>query len=529
MPHDILIPIPADAAARDELVRRVRALTALDHPRVEPVAGAQLRADDRLAVRRGPGAVADLPAVLEVRGRLSAAEAAGLLVAVAQGLAALHSAGLDQGGLTVRDVVLDADGVGMLRPRLEPADGAVPVAGAAASSVVGPGRGGTGDDAAARDVHALATLVAGLVGDRSDDDVVALGAVLAPALAPDPRVRPEAGTLAAHADAALDAEPVHLPERARLAAAALGAGARDRARHGDAEPDADGTAASAGGAGPRSGGVPATRRAVRRPAREPGRDPGGAHPARGVARRRRRRGAGPVGTPTGQPGGLADGPPGGRGSRRGDAGIVRRRRRRGVRRRLPGVVGAMGVAVVVAGLVAVGLEVRQPDEGAGVAAPGSAVAEVAAVPASSVAGGDPAADAPASDAFADVRAVRDRHAPAAAAAALTRSRVALLSGGPGSVDGVDRRGSAAHDADSRLLARVESSGTTVRGAQVEVHGASTRESAGDTALVDVRYEIDAHVQEAADGSTAQVPASGVRRASLGLAWTDDGWRVTTVG
>lgn len=475
VPHEVLIPIPTDADARDALLRRVRELAALEHPRVEPVVGAQLRDDGVLVVRRGAGAAAGLPAVLAVRGRLSVAEACGLLVAVAQGLAALHSAGLDQGGVGPADVVLAADGTAMLRPAvLIEAGGA-------------PAPGTQPDDAAAHDVHTLAALVADLLGDGAGgrarggrtDDAVALRAVLAPALAPDPRVRPEAGTLAAEAADACAHEALHLPERARLAAAALGVALRD--------PTADPTTGGPEGVAS-SDGVRA-RRAVRRP---------GQSGARTRAEVHRRRGDGAARRPGRRPRGR------GRGRDHAPRPAWWRRAR-------SGLVAVVGVGVVVTALAGVVLEVRQPD-----------------------ASGDPEAAAttpghePSEPATGPTDAVRDRKDPAGAAAALTRSRVALLAGGPGSVDEIDLPGSAAHDADSRLLADVEAAGTRVEGAQVEVHATRTRDRTGSTAQVEVDYEIGPHVQQAGDGSTTQVAASGVRSATLDLTWTDGGWRVTGV-
>ncbi|CAM3643650.1 hypothetical protein [Isoptericola cucumis] len=482
MPHEDLIPIPADAAARDALLRRVRELAALDHPRVEPVVGAEPRDDGVLVVRRGPGAAADLPAVLAVRGRLTATEASGLLVCVAQGLAALHSAGLEQGGVGAGDVVLDGDGTAMLRPALQLERDGAPS---------GPGPAGV--DAAAHDVHTLAALVAELGGAQpaarpggrpggpgsADDETVALQAVLAPALAPDPRVRPEAGTLAAQAADACAHEPVLLPERARLAAAALGVSVRDPAhRSHDASWDRSTE--------------PVARRAVRRP----GATGETAVRARAASHRRPAAGDGRTGGST-------------RGAR------AARRDASGTRRRLSGVAAAVGVGVVVAGIVVVALEVRQPD------APAVATATTPAG-----ASGGAAREGAAEAVHADP--VRDRAEPAAAAAALTRARVALLAGGPGSADEIDLAGSAAHAADSRLLSQVEAAGTQVEGAHVEVHATRTRDRTERTARVEVDYTIGAHVQQAADGATTQVAASGVRSATLDLTWTEGGWRVSAV-
>jgi len=466
VPSDELIPIPADAAAREALLHRVEALGALDHPRVEPVLAVEVRADGNLVVRRGPGAAADLPAVLAVRGRLSAHEAAGLLVATAQGLAALHSQAMAHGGVGARDVVLGADGVALLRPRLV-ADRAAGAPGAADL-----------DAAAAQDVHELAGLVADLLGDRTDDAAVRLRAVLAPALAPDPLVRPEAGTLAAHADSALDPEPVRLPERAQLAAAALGAGRPERRP---------------------AGGVPQrTSSARRRTVGRPGRD--GDQGAIGA-------------------GGHEQPPRGRHGARHQGRAVRVQPSRPGATPALRAVAraaGVVGAVAVVAGLGAAVLEASSPGEASTRVVPAGPAGSGAAVATPARAGlVGPAVD-------------DDPDDPASAAVALTQRRVALLSG-DGTVEAVDLPGSPAHVADTDLVARMARAGTRVDGVEVVVHRADLAGSgAGGEARVTVEYEIGAHVQRDADGTSTTVPTSGRRTAVLGLAWTDGGWRVETV-
>ncbi|MEL7974675.1 hypothetical protein AAG589_02335 [Isoptericola sp. F-RaC21] len=437
------LPIPTDAGTRDALLERVRALATLRHPCVEPVVAVDVRDDGTLAVRRG-GAATDLPTVLAVRGRLTSREAAGVLVAVARGLAAVHSAGLRQGALAAHDVVLDPGGGALLRPRAD-------VGGTA-------GVGAAADDPAdgeAADVHALAALVADLLGDRSDDDAAALRAVLAPASAPDPRVRPEAGALAAQADAAVAVETVRLPEPAALAAASLG-------RRATVPAPAAGT--------PRAG-VPRARRTVRRA-------DGGA-----------------VGRPPSRSGHRAPAP------RRGRAG-----------RRVLGVVGAVGVVAV---LTTVAVQVRAPG---GAAEPGATAREATLQKAA-------AERAPAQD------PTQDRADPAAAAAELTRRRVALLAAEEPAPEGwgsVDVPASPAHEADVALLEDTAQAGTQVRGAAARVEDTDTRRQEGAEADVVVRYAIGAHEQVADDGTVTAVPASDVRTATLRLAWTPAGWRVAEV-
>jgi len=462
------LPIPTDAGARDALLERVRALAALRHPCVEPVVAVDVRDDGTLALRRS-GAATDLPTVLAVRGRLTSREAAGVLVALARGLAALHSSGLRQGSVGARDVVLDRGGGALLRPRV----GGVDDVGGAGG--VGLGAGDPAE-AEAADVHALAMLVADLLGDRSDDDATALRAVLAPAAAPDPRVRPEAGTLAAQADVVVAADPVRLPEPAVLAAAALGRRPAVPASEGAAPPT------------PR-------RRAVRRV------DGGRAgRPATRSARR--------ATTP----------------------------RRRGAAWRVLGLVGAVGVMAV---LTAVAVQVRGPGDDADVSGPtaGAPVAPSVAASPVVVADDGSAARGAIQDDPAQADPTQDRADPGAAAAELTRRRVALIAASdPGSVGlgSVDAPGSPAHEADVALLEDATQAGTRVTGAEARVQDARPEEAGAgrsrddDTTEVVVRYAVTAHEQVAADGTVTVVPATDVRTATLRLAWTPDGWRVAEV-
>lgn len=442
---DDVLTVPADAAARTALLERLRLLATVDHPGLEPVGTAATGPDGALHVPRGDGTATDLPTVLAVRGRCDASEAAGIAVAVAQGLAALHSEGIVHGPPAVSDVVVALDGRPRLRPRLDCPDEAL----------------GEADD-----VHGLALLVDSLVDPSDTDENVALRAALAPALAGDPRVRPEAGTLAAQVDGALAPGPVRLPEPAVLAAAALGRGR-----------------------GPERAGAP-DRGARHRRARMP--RTGEQETVRRRADRRSRRGR------------------------------SRRVRRAGVSMWRAGL-GVTGVVVVVAALVGVGLHLAGPEgppaEASTVQGPGAREPGVQGSPAT---GTDERAGAAGED------LTRDRADPAEAAAELTRRRAELLTGDR-AVDEVSLAGSAAHRVDIELVERAERSGTTVTGAELTVTSArATQGPADGAAEVVVEYVVGPHEQVADDGSTVYVEAGEQQTATLTLVWTSDGWRVTDV-
>ncbi|QAY62937.1 hypothetical protein ET495_06430 [Xylanimonas allomyrinae] len=116
----VVVPVPADAAAREVLTARVAALTDVRHAHLVPVVEARATRPGTLDVVLASGEAADVPAVLAVRGRLAPAEAAAVGVNVAQAMAALHAAGLTHGPLEPRDVVLRPGGAPALRPRPGP-------------------------------------------------------------------------------------------------------------------------------------------------------------------------------------------------------------------------------------------------------------------------------------------------------------------------------------------------------------------------------------------------------------------------
>ncbi|GAA4703124.1 Protein kinase domain [Promicromonospora umidemergens] len=199
----VRVAVPTEAASRALLVRRLDTLATLDHPQLVPLIAISPNGPDNLDVRLSRTGAVDLPTAVGSRGPLTAAEGAGVTVAIAQALAALHSVGLVHGGVRPTDVLLRSDGSAMLRPRVTLPDHS--------------------DDPV--DVPSLATLVEsvlGFPGPSLDSDAdEALRAVLARARAEDPRDRPEPGTLAALADEAVTPEPVRLPEGSALVSAAL--------------------------------------------------------------------------------------------------------------------------------------------------------------------------------------------------------------------------------------------------------------------------------------------------------------------
>ncbi|NOW00253.1 hypothetical protein [Isoptericola chiayiensis] len=434
MQTDTVLAVPTDPAARDALLERVRAVTDVDHPALEPVGAAVARPDGGLVVPRGDSTTTELATVLAVRGRCSAPEAAGLAVALGQALAALHSSEIVHGGLDVADVVLDLEGHGRLRPRLD----------------VPPARAGEADD-----VHDVAALVDRLLGDTDDDSATALRAALAPALAADPRIRPAAGTLAADVHDAVAPQPVRLPEPAVLAAAALAGGRRQ-------------TDAARG---------PGHVRARRVP-----------KPSRGTVAAEQH----------------------GRRTRRQDRRRQDRRRRSGEARRGPVPRGTLVAGAGVLAVVAVAFLVLDGPLGP------SAGAEPAV----------PAPAAPASAAPAGPGPLTDVDDPAGAAAALTRLRPAVLAG-ERDVDELAVPGSPAHEDDLALVARASDVRLTVP--DVDVLATEPVATPGDgTATVLVRYTVGAH-EQSVDGTVTAVPAGEPRTDRLHLAWTDDGWRVRSVG
>jgi hypothetical protein len=199
----VRVAVPMEAAERALLVRRLDTLATLEHPHLVPLIAISPNGPDNLDVRLARTGVVDLPTAVGSRGPLTAAEGAGVTVAIAQALAALHSVGLVHGGVRATDVLLRSDGSALLRPRVTLPDHS--------------------DDPV--DVTSLATLVESVLGfpgpSLNSEADEALRAVLARARAEDPRDRPEPGTLASLAHDAVKPEPVRLPEGSALVSAAL--------------------------------------------------------------------------------------------------------------------------------------------------------------------------------------------------------------------------------------------------------------------------------------------------------------------
>ncbi|GAB3169123.1 hypothetical protein GCM10027059_33370 [Myceligenerans halotolerans] len=205
------VTVPAAGLARDLLVRRLDTLADIDHPSLVRLVTISPSGGDRIDVRLDRPDAADLPTVLASRGPFTAAEASGMVVTIAQALAALHSEGLVHGPVEPTDVLFTPEGMALLRPRL-----ALPAA-------------ATGEEPVA-DVPSLARLAqsvlrTGLVdpdgrpAPLSGADL-ALRAELAGACAADPRERPEAGTFAARVYDVVPPVRVHMPPPDELVEAA---------------------------------------------------------------------------------------------------------------------------------------------------------------------------------------------------------------------------------------------------------------------------------------------------------------------
>lgn len=203
--------------ARPELRARVAALAALDHPHVAAVGPLlELREGSAVALQAevvGP----DLATVARARGPWRPGEVVTLVVPLAQGLAALHDAGVTHGDVSPGNVVLEHDG----RPVLVDL-----VCGARAAELGTPGLAAPERPRGAEpagDVHALGRLALALLGDGPGGDSgpepgrQALRAVLEAACAVDPARRPRAAELAEQVYATCPAQPVHLPDAAVLA------------------------------------------------------------------------------------------------------------------------------------------------------------------------------------------------------------------------------------------------------------------------------------------------------------------------
>ncbi|RPF20800.1 hypothetical protein [Myceligenerans xiligouense] len=205
------VTVPAAGLARDLLVRRLDTLADIDHPSLVRLVTISPSGGDRIDVRLDRPDAADLPTVLASRGPFTAAEASGMVVSVAQALAALHGAGLVHGPVEPTDVLFTPEGEALLRPRL-----ALPAA-------------ATGEEPVA-DVPSLARLAqsvlrTGLTGADGRPAALsgadlALRAELAGACAADPRERPEAGTFAARVYGVVPPARVRMPAPDELVEAA---------------------------------------------------------------------------------------------------------------------------------------------------------------------------------------------------------------------------------------------------------------------------------------------------------------------
>jgi len=476
-----------DGEPGQALADRLRALCAVDHPHLAPVADV-LDLPPSAAGRPRAWAVllAEIPgatvaALLAARGRLSAGEVVTLTVPVAGALDALHRLGLVHGDVSPANIVVRPDGrpvlidllgalaapgddavvrrgtPGFVAPEVAAARGRRPAArgthgsasptqggGRAASRAVDGGPAdGPGDATAAlparapADVFSLAAVALAALDLGAVDGP--LGDELAAACAPEPLRRPTAAELAPACYRCATPEPIRLPDAGVLARTSLAQLA--------AEPRTV------------SGGTRSRHRA----------------------------------------------------------------RRTGGRRVRGGALFAGGVAAALACVLTFVAVARD--------APAAA----------------PGADGGAGSAQARVVGVDQRPDPVDAAVDLTRQRAEVLAAGdPDALGEVVRPGSGAHAADLELLAGLAAARVRLEGLAAVVDGAELAPASGDvspgaagpagvapavlrpdTVDVVVRSGITAH-RRVGDAGTVEVPAQPVRAVVLRLVWTGAGWRVEDV-
>ncbi len=185
----------------------------------------------------------------------------------------------------------------------------------------------------------------------------------------------------------------------------------------------------------------------------------------------------------------------------------------------------VGVGLAVGLMTGAALQLRPGAEGAEAGASGPPAAEPTTSKPAPVASAAPATS-PAPEPTPD--AVLDRSRAAEAAAALTQRRLDLLAGTAADVGTVDVAGSPAHDADFALLAQLAEAGTRPVDPRATVTSTEVVAEDGTRVRVRVEYAVEAHAQQAPDGTTTQVPASPPQVSTLALLWTSQGWRVEGV-
>lgn len=196
--------------------------------------------------------------------------------------------------------------------------------------------------------------------------------------------------------------------------------------------------------------------------------------------------------------------------------------RRAVRRRARRRARLRTVAVVAVATALVGGLLLRPATDRATAGQVPSTADRAAGQVTSPAG---VAIAP-SAAGGAVDPVVDRTAPAAAAAALTRQRAAVIGAGDAAgLAAVDAPGGSALDADEDLLASLD--GDRLDGLSVDVQATDLVEADPDAPGVAVTSAMSPYRRLGGSG-TAFVPGAAPRTVMLHLRWTAVGWRVWSV-
>ncbi|HEX5828035.1 MAG TPA: serine/threonine-protein kinase [Candidatus Limnocylindrales bacterium] len=226
----------ADPAARGRLEREIAAARAVTHPRLVPLLDAHVGEDDAWLTMPfvAGGTLADRLRA----GRLDERDAAAIGADVADGLAALHRAGIVHRDVTPANILLDGDGrallgdLGIARPAEDPLDGVT-----ATGDLVGtfrfmaPERLAGEPATAASDAWALGAVLYEAVSGRPPFDVSSPAALLASQRTPPPDPGLEDAALGGLVGRLLDRDPGARPAVAD-AAAGLRAAAPPLA-HGD--------------------------------------------------------------------------------------------------------------------------------------------------------------------------------------------------------------------------------------------------------------------------------------------------------
>lgn len=511
--RDAVLTLRQDRGAQTRL--RAGTLASLRHPGLPPVLAVLTLPHGWTGLLAGLVDGVELTDVLERMPYLTRAETAQVVADVGCALAALHAAGLTHGDISPDNVLVTAEGRAVLIDLLDTDDATGTPPWAAPEQV----RDGQQPPGPAADVYSLARLAVSCV-EGSEPLRREIDAVLAPALARDPDQRPRLTTLMTSLAELDGTRPLELDQ-------ALRAGCCDLRRHAR---------------------TPTRREAGTDCVPPAGDDDGQCEPGAGRPVSSRGEVADPADThsPTHRAGRVRRGRRGrARGGRPGRA----RRAPRGLH-----VPGGGLIAVLLAMIIGVGAGwwvLERPDTST--VAPTGAVRATDEAPATATLGLPPHAAAtcssdatggpsePADGCAAHQAAAgpstlptdaADRDADEETVAALlelTRQRdQALMALDDQALAAVSVTGSAAAQADARVLQALRDAGERVEGLRTQIVSATVvrREQATGRVRVVVRRRQLAHIRVRQDGSRRYVPDQDERRVVVVL--VPDPWRVESV-